>query len=132
MRIVDAVTRAIEFQTVIAAPDARTVNLAATQRRETMRTLVGQPMERAVAGAPYQHRLAKIGSRERFAGNQFISPGRRIPLTLEETHALAPSSRMATARVHPADAARIFMGKQATVNPTGGSTSRLCSFSRWQ
>ena len=46
---------------------------------------------------------------------------------------LVPSPfRIATARVHPADAPRIFMGKQATVNPLPGNDSRLCSFSRWQ
>ena len=37
-----------------------------------------------------------------------------------------------TARVQPADAPRIFTGKQAMVKPCGGSTSRLWSFSRWQ
>ena len=42
------------------------------------------------------------------------------------------SSRMATARVQPADAPRIFTGKQHTVKPSPGSASRLCSFSRWQ
>jgi hypothetical protein len=41
-------------------------------------------------------------------------------------------SNIATARVHPADAARIFIGKQAIVKPVGGSTSRLWSFSKWQ
>ena len=42
------------------------------------------------------------------------------------------SSMMATARVQPADAALIFTGKQATLNPWAGSSSRLCSFSMWQ
>ena len=42
------------------------------------------------------------------------------------------SSKMATARVQPAEAARIFMGKQAMMKPIAGKTSRLCSFSRWQ
>ena len=42
------------------------------------------------------------------------------------------SSRMATARVQPAEAPRIFTGKQHTVKPSPGSASRLCSFSRWQ
>ena len=44
----------------------------------------------------------------------------------------APQSRIATARVQPADAPRIFTGRQLTVNPAGGSASRLCSFSMWQ
>jgi hypothetical protein len=39
---------------------------------------------------------------------------------------------IATARVQRADARSIFTGKQATVNPVGGSASRLCSFSMWQ
>src|SRR5258708_21925991 len=43
-----------------------------------------------------------------------------------------PYSRMATARVQPAEAPRIFTGKQLMVNPVAGSASRLCSFSRWQ
>ncbi len=42
------------------------------------------------------------------------------------------SSRMATARVQPADAPLIFTGKQATLKPAAGSFSRLCSFSMWQ
>ena len=41
-------------------------------------------------------------------------------------------SKIATARVQPADAPRILCGKQLIVNPCGGSASRLCSFSRWQ
>ncbi len=41
-------------------------------------------------------------------------------------------SKIATARVQPADAPRILCGKQLMVKPCGGSASRLCSFSRWQ
>src|SRR2546425_2258747 len=41
-------------------------------------------------------------------------------------------STIATARVQPAEAPRIFTGKQAMVKPSPGSASRLCSFSRWQ
>ncbi len=44
----------------------------------------------------------------------------------------AHASIMATARVQPAEAALILTGKQATMNPCGGKTSRLCSFSMWQ
>jgi predicted nucleic acid-binding protein len=40
------------------------------------------------------------------------------------------SSKMATARVHPADAPRILWGKHEIMKPVGGSASRLCSFSR--
>ena len=40
------------------------------------------------------------------------------------------SSKIATARVQPAEAARIFTGKQQTKKPSEGSFSRLCSFSR--
>jgi len=46
--------------------------------------------------------------------------------------ASAQSSKMATARVNPAEALRILNGKQAMVKPVGGSASRLWSFSRWQ
>ncbi len=35
---------------------------------------------------------------------------------------------IATARVQPAEAARIFTGKHAMVKPSAGSASRLCSF----
>ena len=42
------------------------------------------------------------------------------------------SSKMATARVQPADAPLILTGKQETVNPVAGSSSRLPSFSIWQ
>jgi len=44
----------------------------------------------------------------------------------------AYSSKMATARVQPAEAPRILQGKQEMVKPVAGSTSRLCSFSKWQ
>ncbi len=42
------------------------------------------------------------------------------------------ASRIATARVQPAEARSIFTGKQLTMNPAGGRPSRLCSFSMWQ
>ncbi len=42
------------------------------------------------------------------------------------------SSKIATARVQPADAPLILKGKQETVKPVGGSTSRFASFSMWQ
>src|SRR5262249_52354802 len=54
------------------------------------------------------------------------------PPTGSSTCKAAYSSMIATARVQPADAARIFTGKQDTVNPVEGSASRLCSFSIWQ
>jgi hypothetical protein len=39
------------------------------------------------------------------------------------------SSKMATTRLQPAEAARIFTGKQLTRNPESGNNSKLCSFS---
>src|SRR5207248_3551081 len=42
------------------------------------------------------------------------------------------ASRIATARVQPADARSIFTGKHETVKPVDGNCSRLCSFSMWQ
>ena len=48
------------------------------------------------------------------------------------TRAARQSSKIATARVQPAEAPRILCGKQAMVKPSPGKTSRLCSFSRWQ
>jgi hypothetical protein len=38
---------------------------------------------------------------------------------------------IATALVQPADARSIFTGKQDTVKPVDGNSSRLCSFSMW-
>ena len=42
------------------------------------------------------------------------------------------SSKIATARVQPAEPWCTFTGKQETMKPAGGSASRLCSFSMWQ
>jgi len=42
------------------------------------------------------------------------------------------ASMIATARVQPAEPPRTLTGKQLTVKPLAGSTSRLCSFSIWQ
>jgi hypothetical protein len=42
------------------------------------------------------------------------------------------SSRIATARVNPAEAALILNGKAETVKPVPGSWSRLVIFSIWQ
>ena len=42
------------------------------------------------------------------------------------------SSKIATARVQPAEARCTFTGKQATMKPSAGRASRLCSFSMWQ
>jgi carboxyl-terminal processing protease len=42
------------------------------------------------------------------------------------------ASRIATARVQPAEAALIFTGKHETTKPSAGNCSRLCSFSMWQ
>jgi hypothetical protein len=41
-------------------------------------------------------------------------------------------SMIATAPVQRADARSIFTGKQDTVKPVDGNSSRLCSFSMWQ
>ena len=41
------------------------------------------------------------------------------------------SSRMATARIHPALARSILTGKQLTMKPCGGSAARFASFSIW-
>ena len=41
-------------------------------------------------------------------------------------------SMIATARVQPAEARSILVGKQQTVKPVDGSASRLCNFSIWQ
>ena len=42
------------------------------------------------------------------------------------------SSRIATARVQPAEPPFTLTGKHDTVNPSAGRLSRLCSFSIWQ
>ena len=49
-------------------------------------------------------------------------------IALSAVHA----SMIATARVQPAEARSIFIGKHETMKPVEGSASRLCSFSRWQ
>ena len=57
-----------------------------------------------------------------------VSPSRLKPLH----HRVGQSGRIATARVHPAEPRCTFTGNAATVNPSAGSASRLCSFSIWQ
>jgi hypothetical protein len=42
------------------------------------------------------------------------------------------ASRIATARVQPAEARSIFTGKHDTMKPVDGSCSRWCNFSMWQ
>ncbi len=59
-------------------------------------------------------------------------PFRRGASSTEGASLAYHASRIATARVQPAEARSIFTGKQLTVNPVGGSASRLCSFSMWQ
>src|SRR6266850_658789 len=49
---------------------------------------------------------------------------------LDDHEEHAQRSTIATARVQPAEAPRIFTGKHAMVKPWPGSASRLCSFSR--
>ena len=44
----------------------------------------------------------------------------------------AYSSKIATARVHPALAPLILCGKQLIMKPVEGIASRLCIFSMWQ
>ena len=41
-------------------------------------------------------------------------------------------SRIATARVQPAEARSILTGKHDTMKPVAGNCSRLCNFSMWQ
>jgi hypothetical protein len=55
----------------------------------------------------------------------------RSPFLFVVACSLQPS-RIATARVQPAEARSIFTGKQDTMKPVDGSCSRLCSFSMWQ
>ena len=69
------------------------------------------------------------GRPDREAGGE--ESGRTEPAGPRESVA-GQVSRIATARVQPADAPRILTGKQHTVKPSPGSASRLCSFSRWQ
>ena len=56
---------------------------------------------------------------------------RSLPVLFVVACSLQPS-RIATARVQPAEARSIFTGKQDTMKPVDGSCSRLCSFSMWQ
>jgi hypothetical protein len=57
---------------------------------------------------------------------------RKATISRPTTCGIVHDSKIATARVQPAEARSIFIGKQATVNPVGGSASRLCNFSMWQ
>jgi cytochrome c len=57
-----------------------------------------------------------------------VVPGTKIRRSA--TDAGPHSSKIATARVQPADAPRILWGKQQIVKPSPGNASRLCSFSR--
>ena len=70
------------------------------------------------------------------------APGMQLAVSsdmlVEDRHAvqaavaISASSKIATARVQPAEAPRILCGKQLMKKPSPGSASRLCSFSRWQ
>ena len=82
----------------------------------------GSMASHAVAAAPPAHRR-----RRRLANARSMVVAAR-----QGGCALSYSSKIATARVQPAEAPRILCGKQEMVKPSPGSASRLCSFSRWQ
>src|SRR5262249_7997605 len=65
-------------------------------------------------------------------GTGLAVAGLGLSLLFARRPAAALSSKIAPARVQPAEAPRILCGKQAMVKPSPGSASRLCSFSRWQ
>ncbi len=85
-----------------------------------------QALQSVLSGLPGPRRLAAIespSSRHRVA---IKSPSSR------HQAAIRRSSKIATARVHPAEAPRILCGKQLMKKPSAGTDSRLCSFSMWQ
>jgi hypothetical protein len=62
----------------------------------------------------------------------FLSGATRLRSAASIDYADDYKSMIATARVQPADARSILTGKQDTVKPVDGKSSRLCSFSMWQ
>lgn len=72
--------------------------------------------------------------RVRRHGKARFNPG-SVPVLNHDNMQLAEIaywSRMATARVKPAEAPLIFTGKQETMKPVAGRLSRFESFSIWQ
>ena len=100
------------------------------QRPYAVQTSLGdRNPEYAVAG-PYRQVVADMAGDH---GPALSVVARDHAVDGWKTHERTPqSSKMATARVQPAEAPRILWGKQLIVKPVGGSASRLCSFSRWQ
>ena len=64
--------------------------------------------------------------------NEERDPFEEKATTSVDTLRIVHPSMIATARVQPAEARSILVGKQETVKPVDGSASRLCNFSIWQ
>jgi len=90
---------------------------------------------RRSAGEQRAYRIAESGSvvlpRPGFTkkGTSLSHLASRSCSTMPMPHPKHQSSNIATQRVQPAEASRIFTGKHATVKPLAGNASRLWSFS---
>src|SRR6267378_3689017 len=89
--------------------------------------------EAAPAAGPAAHEREPVGHLPPVVAQPAVDRlGVLVAERLDDHEEHAQRSTMATARVQPAEAPRIFTGKHAMVKPSPGSASRLCSFSRWQ
>ena len=101
--------------------------------------LRGAGAERRGGRGRADHELASVHDRPPgivafFVGAMVAQRTRGVNLATRamRSQRVACQSRIAMARVQPADAAWIFTGKQLIEKPFDGSFSRLCSFSMWQ
>ena len=97
--------------------------------------------QRQRAGAEHEARAGSAAESDGLAGPQQKQPRsggvrksviRSLPDFSVCCRVWPQPSRMATARVQPAEARSILTGKHDTMKPVDGSCSRLCSFSIWQ
>ncbi|MDT4838898.1 hypothetical protein FQZ97_726710 [compost metagenome] len=114
---------------------------ARRQRREVEHLVADghATAKRLGAAGAAEHRIRQVLDRKvaaRGVGRSDPAAGAGVVRVVEfdhvQTDAISASSKIATARVQPAEAPRILCGKQLMKKPVGGSTSRLCSFSMWQ
>ena len=116
-------------------PAFRTLQSLLEARTDSFGLAVGQ-------ATPFGQAVSHLGVKFATGRSRMVFPiAIGIFLTLEFANLKQPivqalgisaSSKMATARVQPAEAPRILCGKQLMKKPVGGSASRLCSFSMWQ
>src|SRR5688572_11343901 len=117
--VADAAARSIEGQAVIGANQRVAVHLSQAQWRKTM----GTPVRHRADGArirPEQGNPAVTdAAADHLAGTKFLAPSGHVPDVAQILGHGLHSSKMATARVQPAEAPLILCGKQLTVKPSG-------------